>query len=134
MAFFIGVGADRAALSARMQTIWTSFAHHGDPSAEGFVWPSHDPVERATVAIDHALTALRPAWAREVGAWSPSWRALFPVEGIDTARVAGSRSTPPPQMPLEQFASPTVEVTCVPGTASNPCSSARLHDGHENVR
>ncbi len=108
MALFLGVGADRSALSTRMQNIWTSFASLGEPSADGFIWPLFDSIDRTTVTIDHALTTLQPAWGPEVDAWSPVWRALFAVEGIDVERVSTLRSVPPPQMPLEQFASSAV--------------------------
>jgi len=46
---FTGGGAEVEALSARMQQAWLSFAHSGDPTQDGLVWPSWDAVTRSTM-------------------------------------------------------------------------------------
>jgi para-nitrobenzyl esterase len=48
-----GNGAGVAQAARNMSTLWTSFAHDGNPSAKGVpAWPRYDAKRRATMLID----------------------------------------------------------------------------------
>ncbi|HEX7853512.1 MAG TPA: carboxylesterase family protein [Sphingobium sp.] len=49
---FIGSGPELAALSKQTMQSWINFAHSGDPSRKGLVWPRYDTRQRQTVIID----------------------------------------------------------------------------------
>jgi para-nitrobenzyl esterase len=55
VAMFTGSGEERQAIADVLHQAWASFAHHGDPNAEGLAgaptWPQWDPVERATLTV-----------------------------------------------------------------------------------
>ncbi|AKV00387.1 Carboxylesterase type B [Labilithrix luteola] len=115
MMLFLGAGPDRALLSNRMQDAWTSFARRGDPSFDGFDWPRFDVLDQATGVLGNELRVLRPAFRAETDAWSPVWRELYEVEGVDTddrtiePEVPSVRhvSIPPPQLRIESYPAPT---------------------------
>lgn len=55
VAMFTGTGEERQAMADVLHAAWASFAHHGDPNAEGLTgaptWPQWDPLGRATLTV-----------------------------------------------------------------------------------
>lgn len=113
MMFFLGAGPDRARLSNRMQDAWSAFARSGNPSIAGFDWPRFDVLEQATGVLGNELRVLRPAFREETDAWSPVWRELYEVEGVDAEVIEPEvpsvrhASIPPPQLRIESYPVPT---------------------------